>query len=86
MLAAVIILGVLAGVVAANNKESSPGTVVNQQSTTNSLGVSVQSPTRTETTTVTAPTKTVTAPAQTVTAPAITAPGTQTGTTPAKAP
>jgi hypothetical protein len=85
-------LGVLAGVIASNNKSKSPSTVVNQQttSTTNSLGVSVQSSQPTHTSTVTAPTKTVTAPAQTVTstAPASTTPtaATQTSTTPATAP
>jgi hypothetical protein len=62
-------LGVLAGVIASDNKSSSPSTTVNQ-STTNSLGVSVQAPKPAQTTTVTAPAKTVTAPAQTVTAPA----------------
>jgi len=69
---AVVVLGILAGVIAANDRSSSPTTVVNQQSTstTNSIGVSVQAPKPAQTTTVTAPTKTVTTPAQTVTAPA----------------
>jgi hypothetical protein len=64
-------LGVLAGVLASDNKANTPTTTVNQQtiSTTNSLGVSIQAPKPAETTTVTAPAKTVTAPAQTVTAP-----------------
>jgi hypothetical protein len=62
-------LGVLAGVIASDNKSSSPSTTVDQ-STTNSLGVSVQAPKPAQTTTVTTPAKTVTAPAQTVTAPA----------------
>ncbi len=92
LIAVLAALGVLAGVIASNNKAKSPSTVVNQQttSTTNSLGVSVQSPQPTHTSTVTAPTKTVTAPAQTVTttAPASTTPPatTQTSTTPATAP
>jgi hypothetical protein len=81
----IVALGVLAGVIASNNK-SKPSTVVNQQSTTNSLGVSVQAPQPTHTTTVTAPTKTVTAPSQTVTSPATPATppaATDTTTTPA---
>ena len=63
-----------------------PPTLVNQQttSTTNSIGVSVQAPETTHTTTVTAPTKTVTAPPQTVTSPTETQPAaTDTTTTPA---
>ena len=72
MFALLAALGVLAGVIAANNKSNPPSTTVNQQtvSTTNSLGVSVQSPKPAETTTVTAPAKTVTAPSPTVTVPA----------------
>jgi hypothetical protein len=97
-IALVAALGVLAGVIASDNKSKSPSTVVNQQttSTTNSLGVSVQAPQPTHTTTVTAPTKTVTAPAQTVTSPkpaSTTPPATAappasapTSTTPATAP
>jgi hypothetical protein len=75
-------LGVLAGVLASDNKANTP-TTVNQQtiSTTNSLGVSVQAPKPAETTTVTAPAKTVTAPPQTVTAPP---PAKTTPETPAK--
>jgi hypothetical protein len=76
-------LGVLAGVIASDNKSSTPSTTVNQQtvSTTNSLGVSVQSPKPAETTTVTAPAKTVTVPSPTVTAPA---PASTTPATPPK--
>jgi hypothetical protein len=80
----IVALGVLAGVIASDNK-SKPSTVVNQQSTTNSLGVSVQAPQPTQTTTVTAPTKTVTAPSQTVTSPATPATPTATDTTTAPA-
>jgi hypothetical protein len=71
-------LGVLAGVLASDNKANTPSATVNQNtiSTTNSLGVSVEAPKPAQTTTVTTPAKTVTAPAQTVTAPAqtVTAP------------
>ena len=65
-------LGVLAGVLASDNKANTPSATVNQNtiSTTNSLGVSVEAPKPAQTTTVTTPAKTVTAPAQTVTAPA----------------
>jgi len=65
-------LGVLAGIIASDNKSNPPSTTVNQQtiSTTNSLGVSVEAPKPAQTTTVTAPAKTVTAPAPTVTTPA----------------
>lgn len=65
-------LGVLAGVLASDNKANTPSATVNQNtiSTTNSLGVSVEAPKPAQTTTVTTPTKTVTAPARTVTAPA----------------
>lgn len=72
MFALLAALGVLAGVLASDNKSNTPSTTVNQQtiSTANSLGVSVQAPKPAQTTTVTAPAKTVTAPAQTVTAPA----------------
>lgn len=76
------ILGVLAGVIASDNKSKPTSTVVNQQTTT-SLGVNVQPVHTTTTSTVTAPTKTITEPAKTVTEPAktVTVP-TQTGTAP----
>jgi hypothetical protein len=73
-------LGALAGIIASDNKSSTPSTTLNQ-STTNSLGVNVEAPKPAGTTTVTAPAKTVTAPAQTVTAPA---PESKTPTAPAK--
>jgi hypothetical protein len=80
-------LGVAAGVVAANNKEGKPSTVVNQQtSTVNSFGVNVEAPATQATPTITAPTQTVTGPTKTVTAPTQTVTTTtthvKTGTTP----
>jgi hypothetical protein len=87
-IAMLAVLGVLAGVIASDNKSKSPSTVVNQRttSTTNSLGVSVQAPQPTHTTTVTAPTKTVTAPVKTVTSPKPTSAAPPATTPPASAP
>lgn len=62
----IAVLGIVAGIIASENKSGSTSTVVNEQ-TTSSLGINVQAPTRTETTTTT---NTVTAPPKTVTAPA----------------